>query len=210
VTADSAPIADSRRARTAARLRAAATAAFAELGWQGARVEDIVKQAGVSHGTFYTYYENKAAILDDLVRSSQADFVALASAQWAAGDVRGALERVIGGFLELYQRDAIIMRTWLQAARDEPSFGDTYRQSRALFVHRVAENVALAVAASGRKAGPPPETVASALVAMVEHFAYCWVVMGEPHDPQDALDSLVLVWGSTLNALTGFDLVAAV
>ena len=196
-----------RGAKTADRLRQAAREAFAELGWQGARVEDIVKRAGVSHGTFYNYYENKAAILGDLVSESQGDFVALASAPWDAEDVRGALEHVIGGFLDVYQRDAAVMRTWLQAAREERSFSDLYRTSRALFVDRVAEHVAATVQASGRSGGPPARTVASALVAMVEHFAYCWAVLGEEHDRSDAVDSLVLVWGAALNDLAGFEVV---
>ena len=194
-------------ARTAARLRQAASDAFAELGWQTTRVQDIVRRAGVSHGTFYTYYDNKAALLDDLVRASQAELDALASAPWHAHDVRGALERIIGGFLDVYRRDLVVMRTWLEAARDERVFADLYLEMRAVFVRRVAQHVTAAVHVSGRSGGPPAETVASALVAMVEHFAYCWLVLGEPHDRADAVDGLVLIWGSALNALTGSDLV---
>jgi len=196
-----------RAARTAGRLREAARLAFADLGWQATRVKDIVERAGVSHGTFYTYYESKAAILDHLVRSSQADFVALAEEPWEADDVRGALERVIGGFLDLYQRDAVLMRTWLQAARDEAAFGHLYDELRGRFVGRITEHIAAAAAASGRPGIPPARTVASALAAMVEHFAYCWAVLGEPHDRDDALATLTLVWGSTLNALAGFPVV---
>lgn len=198
-----------RGEQTAARLREAARAAFSELGWH-ARVEDVVQRAGVSHGTFYTYYENKTAILDDLVRSIATDFAELASAPWEADDVRGALERVIGGVLARYERDAAIMRTWLEAAREEEGFSQLYLDARALFVDRVAENVALAVAASGREGRgdmPSAHTVASSLVSMVEHFAYCWLILGEPHDSEDVLSALVLVWGSTLNALAGFEVV---
>lgn len=199
-----------RSARTADRLRQGAREAFTDLGWQGTRVQDIVSRAGVSHGTFYNYYENRAAVLDDLVRASQADFVALASSRWEASDVRGALERIIGGFLDVYRRDAPILRTWLQAARDERGFSELYRESRALFVDRVAEQLAATVAASGRAdAGPPARTLASVLVAMVEHFAYSWTVLGEEHERDDALHALLLVWGSTLNSLAGFELVSA-
>lgn len=197
----------SRGERTAERLREAAREAFAELGWQGTRVEDIVKLAGVSHGTFYTYYENKTAVLSALVEDSEAAFSALAAAPWEADDVRGALERVIGGFLDRYRTDSMVMRTWLQAARDERGFSRLYVESRRLFVDRVADKVATALAASGREVAHPPHTVASSLVAMVEHFAYCWLVLGEEHDPDEAIGSLVLVWGATLNALAGFDVV---
>jgi len=42
---------------------------------------------------------------------------------------------------------------------------------------------------------------------MVEHFAYCWLVLGEPHERDDAVAALVLVWGGALNALASFRLV---
>lgn len=202
-----APAQQTRGARTAARLLDAARGAFDRGGWQQTRVEDIVQRAGVSHGTFYTHYDNKAAVLDALVRASQAQFVALASDPWETGEVRGALEHIIGGFLDHYDADRIVMRTWLEAARQEREFADLYVESRALFVDRVAENLGAALAASGHSDVPPASTVASALVAMVEHFAYCWLVLGETHQRQDAVDALVLVWGSTLNALTGFEVV---
>ena len=39
--------------------------AFEDLGWQATRVADITRQAGVSHRTFYTYYQNKVALAED-------------------------------------------------------------------------------------------------------------------------------------------------
>ncbi len=194
-------------AQTAVRLRQAAIAAFEDLGWQATRVADITRQAGVSHGTFYTYYENKAALAEDLIRSSMSDLMALASEPWKADDVHGALERVIGGFLDVYQRDRVILRTWLEAARENRRFSVRYLEARGVFVDRVAEHVGAVAAASGRMDQPAPRAVASALVAMVEHFAYCWAVLGEDHDRDDAVASLVLIWGSTLNEIAGFPVV---
>ena len=196
-----------RASRTAARLRQAAREAFAELGWQATRVQDIVQRAGVSHGTFYTYYTNKAAVLDDLVRYSQADLSDFAAESWEGDDVRTALEGIIGGLLDLYARDAPILRTWLEAAREERQFSELYVELRSRYVDRVSENIGSVVAMSGREPAVPPRTIAAALVAMVEHLCYVWLVLGEPHDRDDVLNSIVLVWGSTLNTLAGFELV---
>ena len=126
-----------RGARTAARLREAAKEAFDELGWGGTRVEDVVQRAGVSHGTFYTYYDNKSALLADLVAESQRDIAALASAPWVGEDVRAALAAVVAGFLDRYARDAVTMRTWLEAAREDRTF---------------AEDLNLQIALSGQRA----------------------------------------------------------
>jgi AcrR family transcriptional regulator len=195
------------RAATAARLRDAARTAFSELGWQATRVQDIVGHAGVSHGTFYTYYANKAAVLDDLVRSSQADLVAIASAPWESDDVRAALEGIIGGVVDLYERDAPVLRTWLAAARDERQFSDLYVELRGLFLARVAEQLDTVIGLSGRASATPSRTIAGALVAMVEHLCYCWLVLGEEHERTDVINGVVLIWGSTLNTLAGFELV---
>lgn len=44
-----------------------AFAVFAERGYHAAGVADIVKHAGVSHGTFYNYFDNKRDVLDAVV-----------------------------------------------------------------------------------------------------------------------------------------------
>lgn len=196
-----------RRARTEQRLRQAAREAFADLGWQATRVQDIVQRAGVSHGTFYTYYTNKAAVLDDLVRVSQGDLAALASQPWESGDVRSALQGIIGGLVDLYERDAPILRSWLQAARDERQFSDLYVELRALYISRVAENLDAVIELSGHPSAAPSRTIAAALVAMVEQLCYGWLVLGESHEREEVIAALVMIWGSTLNALAGFQLV---
>lgn len=190
-----------RGERTAAKLRAAAIQAFNELGWTATRVEDVVQRAGVSHGTFYTYYDNKSSILEGLVARTQTDFMTLAESPWDGPDVHEALRTVITGFLALYQRDAVIMRTWIEASHEDPAFAGLLEQMRARFTERVGDHVSSAIASSGRTL--PPATVAVSLVAMVEQVAYRWLVLGEDHDGEDLLEALVLVWGSTMNTLAG-------
>lgn len=194
--------------QTMERLRAAARAAFADLGWQGTRVKDIVERAGVSHGTFYTYYENRAAILIDLVTETMASFAELAAQPWQGEDARTVLEGIIGGFLATYSDDADVMQTWMQASREQEEFGALYLDLRQRFIDRITEQLQAVVEAGNLPASSPPTaTVASALAAMVEHFAYCRSVLGEKHSADDALDSLMLVWGGAINALAGFTVI---
>lgn len=194
--------------KTMARLRTASRSAFADLGWQGTRVKDIVERAGVSHGTFYTYYENRAAILVDLVTETMASFVALASQPWQGEEPGQVLERIIGGFLDTYAADADVMQAWMQASREEEAFGVLYLDLRQRFIDRITEQLQAVVEAGDRPdVGPPVATVASALAAMVEHFAYCRSVLGEKHRAEDAVDSLMLVWGGAINSLAGFTVI---
>jgi AcrR family transcriptional regulator len=56
----------SDRAETRRReLVVAAYKVFVTKGYHGAGVADIVREAGVSHGTFYNYFDNKRHVLDD-------------------------------------------------------------------------------------------------------------------------------------------------
>lgn len=195
-----------RGRKTMAKLRAAAVEAFAELGWQDTRVQDIAERAGVSHGTFYTYYDNRSAILIDLVTDTMAAFITLVSEPWEGEDPRSAVERIIGGVLDTYDTDAAVMKTWMQASREDKEFGALYLDLRQRFVDRITEQLETVTVAAGRRDKvPPPETVASVLAAMVEHFAYCRTVLGEVHPRDAAIDSLLLVWGGAINGLAGFE-----
>ena len=53
---------------TLARIHAAAKQEFLSHGFQQASLRSIVKQAGVTTGAFYGYYESKEALFDALVR----------------------------------------------------------------------------------------------------------------------------------------------
>src|SRR5680860_277716 len=128
-----------RGERTRARLREGARSAFAELGWPGTRVEDIVQRAGTSHGTFYTYYDNKSAVLADLVHGSQTEFVALATAPWEeSDDVRVALIDVQEAADHPLERAAHVvgLLPWSRGQRHELGLATVHevRQDRRLVV----------------------------------------------------------------------------
>ena len=101
--------------RTMRKLLDAAMEVFGSRGYHAARVDDIVKLARTSHGTFYLYFSNKEDLLRALVTE--------------AGDVVGALDSALGpidpgpeGWLALrgwmerfsveWQRYAPVLRAW--------------------------------------------------------------------------------------------------
>jgi len=67
-------MADGRTERAEAKKRnrrqqilKAARRVFAEKGYHGAHVSDVIKAAGIARGTFYLYFESKSAIFLELV-----------------------------------------------------------------------------------------------------------------------------------------------
>jgi AcrR family transcriptional regulator len=154
----------SRGERTRARLLQATRAAIAERGYVAARVEDIVALAGVSHGTFYTYFENKAAALDALIDATASELQAVVDEPWDGPDGTAAIEAVIGRFVAVFATHAAVVRAWLEASAHDAHFATRLREVRGGYVHRVAEVLAPALAGTGHD----PSLAATSLVAMVE------------------------------------------
>lgn len=156
-----------RGEQTAARLRQAAREVFSRLGYAAARVEDIVADAGVSHGTFYTYYENRAAVLDALIDEAAAALTEVVEAPWVGPDVEHTIEGVIGRFVEVFASYQDVVRVWVEASAHEVHFRERLRQVRDGYVGRVAEHLRPALAMTPHDAS----VAAAALVAMVEGAA---------------------------------------
>lgn len=186
-----------RAVDTAERLRAAAREVFRELGYAAARVEDIVNRAGVSHGTFYTYYANKADILEALVRDAAARLDEVASSPWEGPDVRATLEEVIGRFLRVYEEEADVIAVWRQAAASEPRFADLLREVRRGYIQRVVDNLT----PLSHRGDVDVEVAASALVAMVEGYATERYAAATPEERAGAVRTLAALWYGAITQL---------
>ncbi|EGF89219.1 bacterial regulatory protein, tetR family protein [Asticcacaulis biprosthecium C19] len=75
----------------------AALAEFSEHGFEGARMEDVARQARVSKGTVYLYYPTKQALFEALIMRDIAPRVALASVflKGYDGPLEPALMRIV-------------------------------------------------------------------------------------------------------------------
>src|SRR3982751_4574506 len=69
-----------RGQRTQQRLLDAGVEVFAKRGYHAARVDDIVKVAKTSHGTFYLYFSNKEDLFRALAETVATEMRTLADA----------------------------------------------------------------------------------------------------------------------------------
>ena len=159
-----------RGQRTRRKLLDAGVTVFAARGYHAARVDDIVKLARMSHGTFYLYFANK----EELFRALAAD-VAVEMTQLAEGfpplRPNAAGERALGEwiarFADLYQRSGPIIRAWTEAEIGGSEFGRLGTDTLAEFSSILARRI--------READPPgidAFVAALALVAMTERLNY--------------------------------------
>ncbi|HVC70925.1 MAG TPA: TetR/AcrR family transcriptional regulator [Acidimicrobiales bacterium] len=174
--------------KTMRKLLDAAMVVFARRGYHAARVDDIVKLAKTSHGTFYLYFSNKEDLLRALAGEAGEVVAALDNALGPVGpDHQGwrELRRWMEGFSEAWQRYAPVLRAWTDLAMSDAELS---AQGHAA-AGGVARTLAGRIAETGPQPGIDPNAAAEAVVAMVDRFHYLRQFTGEPVDAS-ALDTL--------------------
>ncbi len=163
---------------TVRRLLEAGLAEFEESGLQGARVEDIVRRAKTSHGTFYLYFANKDDLFRTLLQDALHDMANITDdfpivTSNEAG--RAALRRWVHSFSDTYAAHATVIRILSQAEIvGESVFADGLQQ-----LFRLSEAMTQGMTAAVDK-GPdgnrtPPEhaeLTAVACLMMLERINY--------------------------------------
>lgn len=159
-----------RGERTRARLLEAGARVFAARGVHAARVDDIVKGAQTSHGTFYLYFQNKEELFHALAEQVAGELESLAGrlpplTPDAAG--RAALAAWMREFAQRYSDTGAVIRVWTETeivANDAGRLGTTvWGAFTAALIDRIR--------ASGAD-GVDPGVAALALVAMIERANY--------------------------------------
>jgi AcrR family transcriptional regulator len=143
---------------------------FAARGYHAARVDDVVKLARASHGTFYLYFSNKEDLFRALVGEVADDMTALAESLGPLSpgpDGRRELEEWIDRFAALYERHGAVIRAWTEAEIGSHEFGRLGNDVLARFTRVLTRRI--------EEAAPPnldPAIAAVALVAMLERLNY--------------------------------------
>ncbi len=194
---------------TRSRLLEAAVPALAEHGFHAARVDDVVRLAGVSHGTFYLYFANKEDLFRALAEQCADEAAVLAASlgevpAGAAG--HDALRAWLGEFFDFYRRYGVVIRAWAEnqvvdrelARLGVASFGriaDTLRHSIASAVvpartGKAGARSAKGTAGRGSVDARAVQLRADALLAMIERFAYVITSRDLGFDQDRMLDDL--------------------
>ena len=93
---------------------------FADLG-----IEQIVKRAGLSRPTFYTYFKDKRDLILTLGQELEAELLAVAE-PWFQGDARSAPE-TIAAILEIFRLHSGVARAVTEAATYDPVVAEFWR-----------------------------------------------------------------------------------
>jgi AcrR family transcriptional regulator len=169
-------------AQTRARLLDAAKEIFEETGFLDARISDIAERAGLSHGSFYHYFDSKeevfrevATVVDDEL-SEPLDTIILDQSSTATPHerIREAMRR----HFESYRDEARIMGVIEQVSRYDEHVNAMRRARHEEQRAQVADSIRQLQRHGLADPSLDPMVAAAALGSMTWRFAEMWLVEG--------------------------------
>jgi AcrR family transcriptional regulator len=171
---------------TVRKLLEAGTAEFEERGFNGVRVDDVVKRAGISHGTFYLYFANKEDLFKALLRDAlhemegvTGDFPVVTSDETGLRLLRAWVRK----FTVAYAAHGTVLRTLSSANARMEMFSDGLQMFASL-----TEAMTTGMTASAKAAGrlqENAELTAFACLMMLERVNF--VMTTEVELPEDLM-----------------------
>jgi AcrR family transcriptional regulator len=181
-----APALGSKGQRTMRRLLDAATMAFGSLGYDAARVDDIVAIAETSHGTFYRYFKDKEDVLRTLVSESltRPEFFPTFGTrepplEWEV------LRDWVGQISAIWHRASPLFPAATQLAGSDRQLRSEVRRA----LKGLSRNLGRLIVRSGGAQDIDPDVAGMAMWAMVDRFHSLRQITGDPVRETD-LDAL--------------------
>src|SRR5262245_8854097 len=172
---------------TMQRLLDAGAQVFADRGFPAARVDDIVRAARTSHGTFYLYFTNKEDLLAALAAQCAEEVTALSD---RIGPVHPgthgyeALRGFIADFVGAYRRHGAVIGAWMEG---QVPCGKINKEGVAAFT-AIGTRLGTQLHAAGTVTHE--RAAIGALMALLERFSYAVSSRDLPLDEDGSLDTL--------------------
>ena len=188
--------------QTRARLLEAAKAEFEQTGFLEARISDIAVRAGLSHGSFYHYFDSKEQIFREVAEVQEA--LLTAPAEDGDDDDPGLsefdrLRRANLRYLERYRANSKIMGVIEEVSR----YDEHVNEARMARQKHFADRSERAIRRLQEKGEADPaldaEIAALALGSMVARMAELWLVdhWGD-YDLDTVAEQVTLLWANAI------------
>jgi AcrR family transcriptional regulator len=168
--------------QTRARLLEAAKAIFEENGFLEARISDIAERAGLSHGSFYHYFDSKEQIfreVAELLEERLAEpMYSIVMSPAEGSTARDRLYTAIRRHLESYREEARIMGVIEQVSRYDDHVAGVRSGRRSQDREQIVRSIRQMQRRGVADPSLDPDITAAALGAMTERFAEMWLVQG--------------------------------
>lgn len=179
-----------RGVRSREALLSAARHLFETKGYANTKIADITGEAGRALGSFYTYFENKEAVLEHLAEDFKSEVENRVTAlDLTTSDPYETIHGLCGAYWSSCRDHSAELAAIFQASMLDQRFAQRWREIRSDARRNIAEAIR-AVGDAGLAANPDPEVTASALGSMMDYFCYVWLVEGGEADRSSIPDDV--------------------
>src|SRR5947199_569932 len=178
--------------KTMRKLLDAAMTVLEKRGYHAARVDDIVKVARTSHGTFYLYFANKEDLFRALLTDVAEEVATLAETLGpVTPDEAGyrELRGWLGRFSDLYVHYGPVIRAWTEAEVE----GDDVGRMGEKVLTTVATALIARIGETNDSDDFDPQVAALSTVAMIERVHYYLLSRQINVERDDLLDTMATV-----------------
>lgn len=190
-------------AATRARLLESAKAVFEETGFLEARISDIADRAGLSHGSFYHYFDSKEQVFREVAEAQETLLTAPgiddgdeAAAPLSEYDrIRNANRR----YLQRYRDNGRIMGVIEEVSRYDTYVNDGRMRRQKHFADRAERAIRRLQAEGAADPEVDAEIAAVALGSMIGRFAELWLIEGwGKFDFDNAVEQMTRLWANAI------------
>ncbi|MDD9368562.1 MAG: TetR/AcrR family transcriptional regulator [Acidimicrobiales bacterium] len=192
-------------AATRERLLRGAKEVFEETGFLEARITDIADRAGLSHGSFYHYFDSKEQAFREVAEAQEALLTASDEADDRDGDPDDTaatplseierIRRANRRYLERYRDNGRIMGVIEEVSRYDSQVNDARMRRQKHFADRAEQAIRRMQADGVADPDVDPEIAALALGSMMGRFAELWLVEEwGTFDFDDAVEQMTRLW----------------
>jgi AcrR family transcriptional regulator len=188
---------------TRARLVAAAKEIFERDGFLDARISDIAEKAGLSHGSFYHYFESKEEVfrevvaeVDERLSAPMTNIILDPNSPLSPFD---RIQEAMRIHLEAYRDEGRIMGVIEQVSRFDPEVATTRFERQLIGLNEVAHSIRSLQRRGLIDQRLDPTITAAALGAMTRRFPEAWLVEHVIDDDfDDVLEQFTFIFARAL------------
>jgi AcrR family transcriptional regulator len=190
--------ATARGRRTHDALIVAGREVIEEHGWAGFTPEAVTQAAGVSYGTFYTYFESKDDLLRKIVKAAADEMIQASLVPDTLDDPYARIVEANRRYLAATGRAAKVLRMVEHGAYLDDNLRTLLLEIREFYVARSADGIRRLQEDGLADPGLDPRLTAIALGGMVEQVAVVINELREPLDTEKMIDHLSRIWASAI------------
>lgn len=195
-----------RGQKARADLMLAARRVFERDGYAAARIQEIVTEAGCSHGSFYTYFESKRDIFQQVAREVSTDMGAAVADMFTPGrsglDPIKVIENAHRGWIRVYRENSRMLGLLEQVSTIDPVVHASRLSGRRRQISKIAGLITHWQHEGVANIDVDAHTTAGALQSVLSNFCYWWLVGGDDYSEENAVAVLTSVWARTIGIST--------